>query len=175
MDAGLLMGPLSMLDLIGIDVALDVFTRQDSSLVTDDGAVGRILATLRAEGHLGRKTKSGIFLYGDRGRGENPRLLALLAESNAAARPAAGERVTERIWLRLIDEYLNCVAQGLGEPAEIDAVLREVVGTDEGPLEKIRALDPDVLQPRLAALETGLGGRYHPTRCLLERMRRTDG
>jgi 3-hydroxyacyl-CoA dehydrogenase len=175
MDDGLLMGPLSMLDLIGIDVALDVFTRQGSSLVTDDGAVGRILATLRAEGHLGRKTKSGIFLYGDRGRGENPRLLALLAESHVAARPAAGEHVTERIWLRLIDEYLNCVAQGLGEPAEIDAVLREVVGTDEGPLEKIRALDPDVLQPRLAALETGLGGRYHPTRCLLERMRRTDG
>jgi 3-hydroxyacyl-CoA dehydrogenase len=175
MDAGLLMGPLSMLDLIGIDVALDVFTRQGSSLVPNDGAVGRILATLRAEGHLGRKTKSGIFLYGDRGRGENPRLLALLAEANVSARPAAGEHVTERIWLRLIDEYLHCVAQGLGEPAEIDAVLREVVGTDEGPLEKIRALDPDVLQPRLAALEAGLGGRYHPTRRLLERMRRTDG
>jgi len=175
MDAGLLMGPLSMLDLIGIDVALDVFTGQGSSLVTDGGTVGRILATLRAEGHLGRKSKRGIFLYGDRGRGENPRLLALLAESNLAARSAAGEDVTQRIWLRLIDEYLHCVVQELGEPAEIDAVLCEVVGTDEGPLEKIRALDPDVLQPRLAALEAGLGGRYHPTRCLLERMRRTDG
>src|SRR5262249_47724301 len=175
MDAGLLMGPLAMLALIGIDVALDVSTGQGSSLVTDGGAVGRILTTLRAEGHLGRKTKSGIFLYGERGRGENPRLLALFAESSVAAPPSAGEDVTERIWMRLIDEYLHCVVQGLGEPAEIDAVLREVVGTEESPLEKIRALDPDVLQPRLAALEAGLGGRYHPTRCLLERMRRTDG
>jgi 3-hydroxyacyl-CoA dehydrogenase len=137
--------------------------------------VGRILATLRAEGHLGRKTKSGIFLYGERGRGENPRLLALLAESSLTASPATGEDVTERIWLRLIDEYLHCVVQGLGEPGEIDAVLREVFGTEEGPLEKIGGLDPDLLQPKLAALEAGLGGRYHPTRCLLERMRRTDG
>ena len=174
-DAGMLLGPLATLDLVGIDVALGVFDRQGSSLVAEDGVVRRILGTLRAEGHLGRKSKSGIFLYGDRGRGENPRLLALLAESTVAARPAAGGDVTERIWLRLIDEYLHCVAQGLGEPAEIDAVLRELVGTDEGPLEKIRALDPDVLQPRLAALEGGLGGRYHPTRSLLERMRRIDG
>src|SRR5262249_56918751 len=56
MDAGLLMGPLSMLDLIGIDVALDVFTRQGSSLVPNDGAVGRILATPPADGHLRRTT-----------------------------------------------------------------------------------------------------------------------
>jgi 3-hydroxyacyl-CoA dehydrogenase len=175
MDAGLLMGPLSMLDLIGIDVALDVFTGQGSLLVAGDAGVPRILGTLRAEGHLGRKSKSGIFLYGERGRGENPRLLALLAESGVAARPATGEDVSERIWLRLIDEYLYCVAQELGEPGEIDAVLREVVGTEEGPLEKIRELDPDLLQPRLAALEASLGGRYQPTRSLLERMRRTDG
>jgi len=175
MDAGLLMGPLSMLDLVGIDVALDVFTGQGSALVADDGAVRRILDTLRAEGHLGRKSKSGIFLYGDRGRGANPRLLGLLAGSDIVARPAAGEDVTERIWLRLVDEYLCCVAQGLGEADEIDAVLREVVGTDEGPLEKIRRLDPELLQPRLAALEATLGGRYQPTRGLLERMRGTDG
>lgn len=175
MDAGLLMGPLSMLDLVGIDVALDVFTGQGSALVADDGAVRRILDTLRAEGHLGRKSKSGIFLYGDRGRGANPRLLALLAGSDIVARPAAGEDITERIWLRLVDEYLCCVAQGLGEADEIDAVLREVVGTDEGPLERIRRLDPELLQPRLAALEATLGGRYQPTRPLLERMRGTDG
>src|SRR4029453_2942042 len=73
-DAGMLMGPLSTLDLVGIDVALDVFTRRGSSLVADDGVVRWILGALRAEGHLGRKGKRGIFLYGDAGRGTNPRL-----------------------------------------------------------------------------------------------------
>lgn len=174
-DAGMSLGPLSTLDLVGIDVALDVFTGQGSSLVADDGGVRRILSTLRAEGHLGRKSKSGIFLYGDRGRGANPRLLALLAESDVAPRPDPGGDVPERIWLRLIDEYLCCLTQGLGERDEIDAILREVVGTDEGPLQKIRELDPTVLEPRLAALEASLGSRYQPTRSLLERVRRDDG
>src|SRR5262249_36578064 len=99
MDAGMSMGPLSTLDLVGIDVALDGFTGRESSLVADGGGVRRILDTLRAEGHLGRKTKSGIFLYGDRRRGANPRLLALLAESDVATPAAATEDIPERIWL----------------------------------------------------------------------------
>jgi len=175
MDAGMLMGPLATLDLIGIDVALDVFTRQGSALVADDDGVRRILGTLRAEGQLGRKTKRGFFLYGDQGRGTNPRLLALLADFDVGPRRGAGEDVAERVWLRLIDEYLCCITQELGEPDEIDAVLREVVGTDAGPLQKIRELDPALLQPRLAALEARLGNRYEPTLSLLERMRRHDG
>ncbi len=175
MDAGMLLGPLATLDLVGIDVALDVFTGQGSSLVADGGGVRRILDTLRAEGHLGRKTKSGIFLYGDRGRGANPRLVALLAASDVATPPAATEDIPERIWLRLIDEYLCCVAQGLGDRDEIDAIVCEVVGTDEGPQKRIGKLDPALLQPRLAALEARLGGRYQPTRSLLEGVRRHDG
>jgi 3-hydroxyacyl-CoA dehydrogenase len=174
-DAGMSLGPLSTLDLVGIDVALDVFAGQGSSLVADDGGVRRILGTLRAEGHLGRKSKSGIFLYGDRGRGANPRVLALLAQSDVASRPGPAEDIPGRIWLRLIDEYLCCLTQGLGERDEIDAILREVIGTDEGPLHKIRELDPAFLEPRLAALETRLGGRYQPTRSLLELVRRDDG
>jgi len=174
-DAGMLLGPLATLDLVGIDVALDVFTGQGSSLVTDDGGVRRILATLRAEGHLGRKSKCGIFLYGERGRGANPRLLALLAESDVAPRAGADADIVERIWLRLIDEYLWCLTQGLGERDEIDAILREVVGSEEGPLQKIRELDPAFLEPRLAVLEESLGGRYQPTRALLERVRSDDG
>jgi len=174
-DAGMLLGPLATLDLVGIDVALDVFTGQGSSLVSDDGGVRRILATLRAEGHLGRKSKSGIFLYGERGRGANPRLLALLAESDVAPRAGADADIAERIWLRLIDEYLWCLTQELGERDEIDAILREVVGSEEGPLQKIRELDPAFLEPRLAMLEERLGGRYQPTRALLERVRSDDG
>src|SRR4029077_9772829 len=174
MDAGMLMGPLSILDLVGIDVSLDVFTRRGSSLVADDSGVRRILTTLRAEGHLGRKSKSGIFLYGDKGRGTNPRLLALLGESDLGSRPNAGEDIAGRVWLRLIDEYLYCVTQGLGDRDEIDAVLREVVGADEGPLERIRKVDPVHLQPRLAALEASLGKRYETTGSLLERMHRRD-
>ena len=174
-DAGMLLGPLATLDLVGIDVALDVFTGQGSTLVNDDGRVRRILTTLRAEGHLGRKTKRGIFLYAEQGRGANPRLLALLAQSDAAPRAGTEADIVERIWLRLIDEYLWCLTQGLGEREEIDAVLREVVGTDEGPLQKIRTLDPALLEPRLAALEASLGNRYQPTRSLLERVRGADG
>jgi len=174
LDAGMSMGPLAMLDLVGIDVALDVLAGPGSTLVADDAHVRRVLGMLRAEGHLGRKSKRGIFLYGELGRGVNPRLASLLA---AGSVPSSGssEDVAERIWLRLIDEYLCCVAQDLGERDEIDAVLREVTGTDEGPLHRLRALDPVLLEARLAALEERLGGRYHPTRSLLERVGRDDG
>src|SRR4029453_2272778 len=105
----------------------------------------------------------------------NPRRLPRLAEAGVLARPGPAEDVAERIWLRLIDEYLCCVAQDLGERDEIDAVLREVIGTDEGPLHRLRELDPALLESRLAALEERLGGRYHLTRSLLERVGRDDG
>src|SRR4030095_7735327 len=105
------------LDLVGIDVALDVFTR-GPSLVADDGGGRRVLDLLRADGHLGRKGKRGIFLYGDAGRGTNPHLAALLAKSEYGQRGGAREDVGERVWLRLINEYLCCVAEGLGERDE---------------------------------------------------------
>jgi 3-hydroxyacyl-CoA dehydrogenase len=173
-DAGMLMGPLSTLDLVGLDVAVDVFSRAGASLVAGDGVALRIVEALRAEGHLGRKTGSGVFLYPDRGRGANPRLLALLAETGAERRPDVADDVVGRVWLRLIDEYLCCVTRELGDPGEIDDLLREVLGTDQGPRQRIRSSDPDILQARLAALEAGLGGRYRPTRELLERVRGHD-
>src|SRR5262249_7660726 len=93
LDAGMSMGPLAMLDLVGIDVALDVLTGSGSALVADDAHVRRILGVLRAEGHLGRKSRRGIFLYGDLGRGMNPRLGSLLAGGRVAPpRGAAGAR-----------------------------------------------------------------------------------
>src|SRR5262249_31336806 len=160
---------------VGSGAAFAVSTGKGSPRVGEGGGHRRILATLRAEGHLGRKSKCGIFLYGERGRGANPRLLALLAESDVAPRGGAEADIVERIWLRLIDEYLWCLTQGLGERDEIDAILREVVGSEEGPLKKIRELDPAFLEPRLAVLEESLGGRYQPTRALLERVRSDDG
>src|SRR5262249_41990369 len=159
----------------GSVLALDVSTCKVAARAAADDGVRRILGTLRAEGQLGRKSKRGSFLYGDQGRGTNPRLLALLADFDVGPRLGAGEDVAERVWLRLIDEYLCCITQELGEPDEIDAVLREVVGTDAGALQKIRELGPALLQPRLAALEARLGNRYEPTLSLLERMRRHDG
>jgi 3-hydroxyacyl-CoA dehydrogenase/enoyl-CoA hydratase/3-hydroxybutyryl-CoA epimerase len=175
LDAGMMMGPLSTLDLVGLDVAVDVFSGSGSSLVARDDVALRIIETLRAEGHLGRKSKSGIFLYPDKGRGANPRLLALLAESGDGLRRRDGEDIVERVWLRLIDEYLCCVTHELGDPDEIDAVLREVLGIDQGPLHRLRNLDPAILQPRLATVEQSLGSRYRPTRDLLERVRGNDG
>jgi 3-hydroxyacyl-CoA dehydrogenase len=79
------------------------------------------------------------------------------------------------VWLRLIDEYLCCVTHELGDPDEIDAVLREVLGIDQGPLHRLRNLDPAILQPRLATVEQSLGSRYRRTRDLLERVRGNDG
>jgi 3-hydroxyacyl-CoA dehydrogenase len=174
-DAGFLMGPLSMLDLVGLDLAVDVLSMPSSTPFSSDPRALRILGTLRAEGHLGRKTKSGVFLYGEKGRGTNPRLRALLGEVREGLGPRDGEGIVERIWLRLVDEYLCCVAQGLGERDEIDAVLREVLGTAEGPIERIRNLDPTCLQARLTRLEVALGDRFEPSRALLERVTRYDG
>jgi 3-hydroxyacyl-CoA dehydrogenase len=171
--SGMFSGPLSTLDLIGLDVAMDVFGRQRSALVVGDGPALGILTTLRDEGHLGKKSGSGIFLYADKGRGQNPRLVALLEEARAAATARTGGDIVERMWLRLINEYLLCIAQGIGGRDDIDAVLREVIGVDDGPLRRICEAEPAALLAQLQELEDSLGSRYEPSLALIESVRTT--
>lgn len=171
-DAGMAMGPLATLDLVGLDLAVDVFSGCGAPLVADDGLSRRLLETLCAEGHLGRKSDAGIFLHGKRGRGANPRLLALLAEAGEGARRPGPVDVVARVWRRLIDEYLCCVRDDLGDPDDIDLVLREVLGTDQGPLQRLQGLGPEVLRARLADL--GCATDEELARGLLERHRGQD-
>jgi 3-hydroxyacyl-CoA dehydrogenase len=175
-DSGMMLGPLSTLDLVGLDIAMDVFEQQGTSLVSGNAQALGIVRRLCAEGHLGRKTKKGIFLYGKSGRGTNPRVLSLLTEAREQlAVTASGGDAVDRVWLRLINEYLFCSTQGVGSREDMDAVLREVLGVDRGPLHRIREAEAADLASRLAVLERSFGNRYHPSLGLIESFRESNG
>jgi 3-hydroxyacyl-CoA dehydrogenase len=175
-DGGMMLGPLSTLDLVGLDIAMDVFEQQGTSLVSGDAQALGIVRVLCAEGHLGRKTEKGIFLYGKNGKGTNPRLLSLLAEAREQlAVVASGGNAVDRVWLRLINEYLFCSTQGIGSREDMDAVLCEVLGVDEGPLPRIREAEAADLASRLAVLERSFGNRYDPSLSLIESFRESNG
>jgi len=96
------------------------------------------------------------------------------ARKQLAAAASGGDAVG-RVWLRLINEYLLCSTQGIGSREDIDAVLREVLGVDEGPLHRIREAKAADLASRLAMLERSLGNRYHPSLGLIESFRESNG
>ncbi len=72
------MGPLKTSDLVGLDVRLSIAETLASGLDADRFRTPRILTTLVAEGHTGRKSGEGFYRWdGDRAAGPGERAAAL--------------------------------------------------------------------------------------------------
>ncbi len=63
-DFGMMMGPLEMLDQVGIDIAADV-ARTMAPLAAEASPVPQRLAAMVAQGRLGKKSGSGFYAYRD--------------------------------------------------------------------------------------------------------------
>ncbi|MEO6195225.1 MAG: 3-hydroxyacyl-CoA dehydrogenase NAD-binding domain-containing protein [Thermoanaerobaculia bacterium] len=115
-------GPFSLLDEVGLDVA-----RHASQVVRD--ALGErvapppIFERMIADKRLGRKGKRGFYLYeeGKKGKGSkrvDPAVYPLLGWSEA---PISDQEVVERCWLQMLNETARCMEEGIiTNPADVD-------------------------------------------------------
>jgi 3-hydroxybutyryl-CoA dehydrogenase len=141
---GLPMGPLALLDLIGLDTSLSILEILDGELGGSRYAPAPLLRRLVSAGRTGRKSGEGIYRYGDAARGEEsaqngngsagpvPATVTLISSGRvadaelASAAAAAGVNITRNpahasdlvVIAAAPDEQVLPTAVEAGRPAE---------------------------------------------------------
>jgi 3-hydroxyacyl-CoA dehydrogenase/enoyl-CoA hydratase/3-hydroxybutyryl-CoA epimerase len=176
LDFGFPMGPLALLDEIGIDVGYKV------SRVLDNAFGRRMqppegMQRLVEAGHLGRKSGRGFYLHEGRGRRRVNTSLYELLHVQPAKKPRAGA-IAERCVLQMVNEAARCLETEILRSAR-DGDIGAVFGLGfppflGGPFRYADALGASSLIERLEQLADEHGDRYRPAPILCEHAERGE-
>lgn len=148
---GMPMGPVELVDSVGIDVALHVSKVLGAEY---DRPVPTRLADMVEQGHLGRKSGKGFYAWKD-GK----------AIKNREHR-AVPEDAMDRLMLPMVNEAVACLHEGVVSDADLlDAGV--IFGTGfapfrGGPLKYARDRGPSEIENRLRELSQKYGERFSP-------------
>lgn len=124
LDFGMPMGPLRLLDEVGLDVAAHVADTMREAF-GDRFAVPGILTRLVGEGHFGKKSGRGFYHYGGREK------VALPAPGSGVSLPSEPEIANSLAGL-MVSEAERCLAEGIVATAdEVDLAM--ILGTGFAP------------------------------------------
>ncbi len=149
---GMPMGPIELIDTVGLDVAAGVSKELAPFLGLQIPAA---LATVDA-GKRGKKDGQGIYAW-ENGKAKKPEL---------PAGYAAPDDLEDRLILPLLNEAVACLQAGVVSDADLlDAGV--IFGTGfapfrGGPIQHIRTVGADALLARLMALQAKYGERFAP-------------
>ena len=173
---GMPMGPLELLDQVGLDVALHVASSLHGVL-PGVGPVVDHLSALVDKGHLGKKSGLGFYQY-EKGKRGKPSTLPL--ESSGAKPQEAGndqfdDQLTatqRRLVYPMLTEAIRCYQERVVDEAwAIDLAM--VLGTGfaphlGGPLHVVDSIGPPQLIQNLNQMQSTLGDRFAPPKGLVE-------
>jgi 3-hydroxyacyl-CoA dehydrogenase / enoyl-CoA hydratase / 3-hydroxybutyryl-CoA epimerase len=175
-DWGFPVGPLHLLDDMGIDSAAHVATALHVAFGERLRAPGA-LAALRADHRQGRKNGRGFYLYG-RGHRAEQRVddtvyQALDIRPRKAPMP---EEISMRCSLALVNEALRCRGEGILRSAR-DGDVGAVFGIGfpafrGGPFRYVDVLGAPEILRRTRSLEQRFGARFEPAPLLVEMARK---
>ena len=169
---GMPMGPLELLDQVGIDVAQHVAVSLSSILQGLD-AVPDTLSEMVAKGQLGKKSGVGFYHYSKGKRGKP-------SSTNVASSPATTPSFSDdgltaiqrRLVYPMLMESIRCLEEKVvAQPWAIDLAM--VLGTGfaphrGGPLHVIDQIGSGVLSANAAQLSKTCGPRFSPPERLVE-------
>ncbi len=178
---GFPVGPISLLDEVGLDVAARVGPILEAELGERMKPAAGLEAFVRA-GRLGRKAKKGFYLYDERGvskkkRGKkvvDPAAYEALPTGARRERPSADE-MAERLVLAMVNEAVRCLSDGvLRSPRDGD--IGAILGLGfppfrGGPFRYVDACGATAVVDRLRRLEERHGIRFAPAPLLTEHAR----
>jgi len=149
-DWGMPMGPLRLIDEIGVDIAIDIAETLEKAFGRRDHAPA-VLQWLRESKMLGRKTGSGFYKYEGKSQRPNDALRSWRRAGvvagvvdpgpgggDAAGQPGSttpattGHDIVQRLILLMVDEAARCLEEGVVESAE-DADYGMILGTGFAP------------------------------------------
>lgn len=175
-DFGMPMGPMALLDEVGIDVAAKVagiLTEAFGDRMTKSSVVEK----LYADGRYGKKNGKGLYRYeGGKRKGPDPAVYGILGVRSP--HPADAKQVVERMVLAMINEAALILDEKLVASAgELDLAM--IMGTGFPPfrgglLRYADALGTPYILARLDELSTSAGPRFRAS-APLKRLAQNDG
>lgn len=170
---GMPMGPLELIDEVGIDVAEKV-AHVFHEAFGDRMKPADLNAKVVAAGHLGKKNSKGLYLYGPGGK-ERRFDPAIYTTMGAHPKPGSilPEEIVERCILAMINEAAMCLDEGVvATPDELD--LGMIMGTGFPPFRGglcsyADTIGPQAIVEKLKKYEAKLGLRFKPSAAILKR------
>jgi 3-hydroxyacyl-CoA dehydrogenase/enoyl-CoA hydratase/3-hydroxybutyryl-CoA epimerase len=176
-DFGMPMGPMALLDEVGIDVAAKVGAILKEHFA-DRIQQSRVVDALYATQRVGKKGGKGLYLYQDGKRNEPDReVYKVLAIQSP--HPADAKAVVERMVLPMINEAALILDEKIvGSAAELDLAM--IMGTGFPPfrgglLRYADSLGAPTIVARLSELASRLGRRFAPSEPLRRLAQRGAG
>ncbi len=165
---GMPMGPLELLDQVGLDVAAHVASSLNG-LSKQSSPTGERLREMVSWGEIGRKGGRGFYLYLESGG-----MKACKTHLNTKVVHVSANDIRDRILLRLVNEAAKCLEENVvAEPWMIDLGL--VLGTGfaphlGGPLRMCEATGYGEIVAKLDYFQKTLGERFAPSRWLVDQI-----
>ena len=176
-EFGFAMGPLTLIDMAGIDILAftdDVLRR----VFAYHGGPSKIVTRLVAAGCLGQKSGSGVYRYepGDYTRHDSPSAQSIIeqVQHDTATTPRSidADEITGRLVLRMVSEAFCILAEQIAQrESDIDAATVLGIGFPGfrgGILKYARDLGLDTVIDRLEELAERFGSRFKPCELMYE-------
>ncbi len=175
---GMPVGPIALLDEVGIDVGAKVgkiLHEAFGARMAPPAALSRLLD----DGRLGRKSKKGFYVYGDkkksRGKKEVDPSVYDLLPGGRERQKVRREVIVERVVLQFVNEAIRCLGEGiLRSPRDGDVGAIFGLGFPPflgGPFRYADAVGAKPLLDRLERWHDKYGDRFEPAPLLVEHAR----
>ncbi|RKH72294.1 fatty acid oxidation complex subunit alpha FadJ [Corallococcus interemptor] len=177
-DFGFPVGPITLLDEVGIDVAQKVGPIMEAAF-GKRMAAPKALEGVVSDGRLGRKTNKGFYLYENGKKKEvDPQVYLLLPHGKDRKSLDASE-MAERVALQMVNEAIRCLGEGILRSAR-DGDVGAIFGLGfppflGGPFRYADALGPANLLRKLEHYQDKYGERFTPAPLLVEKVRANKG
>ncbi|MDB6174925.1 MAG: fatty-acid oxidation protein subunit alpha [Chthoniobacteraceae bacterium] len=161
---GMPMGPLRLIDEVGVDIAEDVAATL-SMAFPERMRVPQVLSKLIAAGWLGKKSGKGFYLH-EKGSKSEPRVNPEVEVFRSGKARFTPEELQRRMVLLMVNESARCLEEEIvEEPADIDFAM--VMGTGfapfrGGPLRYADQLGAPQVASQLSLLAEKIGPYFEP-------------
>ena len=173
-DFGFPVGPVTLLDEVGIDIGGHVgktMAEAFGARMAPSDAMRKVVEA----GRTGRKGRSGFYKYDEKGeKGDaDETVYGIIGKSHRADIPA--NEITERCVLAMVNEAVLCLEEGILRTPR-DGDIGAVFGLGfppfrGGPFRYIDTVGADVIVSRLEDLHARFPNRFSPARMLVEHAR----
>jgi 3-hydroxyacyl-CoA dehydrogenase/enoyl-CoA hydratase/3-hydroxybutyryl-CoA epimerase len=169
-EFGFPVGPITLLDEVGIDVAHKVGPIMEAAF-GKRLAAPRTLEKVIEDGRLGRKNQKGFYTYSGKKKEVDASVYALLPSGVERKRFDRTE-MAERCALQMVNEAIRCLGEGiLRSPRDGDVGAIFGLGFPPflgGPFRYADSLTPEVLLKRLEHYQDKYGERFTPAPFLVD-------
>ncbi len=171
-DFGFPVGPMALLDEVGLDVVAHVSIGLAQAFASRGVEASQGLLTMAEAGYQGRKNNKGFYRYPNGKGKKQPNLSVYQFFGGVGQKDFAVSEIQERLALLMVNEAVLCLAEGVID-SPLTGDLGAILGLgfppfSGGPFHYLDANQPDKVVARLEQLVQKCGPRFEPPDLLRE-------